>query len=264
MARIMSFIMTVFILVPVLAPALGQAILLLAGWRAIFGSFLILAVIIMVWLGVRQPETLQRNKRRPFTMQAVLAAFREVLKTRISMAYAMVAGCIMGAFFGYLNVCQQIFQVQYGLGVQFPLYFAILALAVGFAALLNSALVMRFGMHALAIRALLLMMVLSWLFVFLVWQGSGHPALWLFVAICFAVFFCLGVLFGNVNAIAMEPLGHVAGTAAAVIGSISTLVAVTLGYFIGSEYNGTLYPMSLGFACLSSVSVLLVFSVKRE
>jgi DHA1 family bicyclomycin/chloramphenicol resistance-like MFS transporter len=257
MARVMSFIMTVFILVPIFAPALGQAILIFAGWRSIFGAFVVLALSILVWLSLRQAETLAKDQRRPFTLRNVKAALLEVMKSRMAMIYMLVAGCISGAFLSYLNTSQQIFQVQYGLGTQFPIYFGVLAVAVGIASLLNSRLVMRFGMHALANRALLLMMALSWLFLAIVWFYEGRPPLWLFMANCLALFFCIGILFGNLNSIAMEPLGHVAGTAASVIGTTTTLLAVVLGYFIGQAYNGTLYPMAFGFVSLITVSVLL-------
>ena len=257
MARVMSFIMTVFILVPIFAPALGQAILLLAGWRAIFGVFIVLALATLVWLSLRQPETLPKDQRRHFTLKNITAAFHEVLMSRLAMVYTLVAGCVSGAFLSYLNTSQQIFQVQYDQGKLFPLYFGILAFSVGFAALLNSALVMRYGMHALVHRALLLMMAFSWLFLAIVWACAGHPPLWLFMAICLALFFCIGILFGNLNSIAMEPLGHVAGTAAAVIGSITTLLAVVLSYLVGQAYNGTLFPLALAFVSLITVSVLL-------
>ena len=257
MARVMSFIMTVFILVPIFAPALGQAILLLAGWRAIFGVFIVLALATLVWLSLRQPETLPKDQRRHFTLKNITAAFHEVLMSRLAMVYTLVAGCVSGAFLSYLNTSQQIFQVQYDKGKLFPLYFGILAVSVGFAALLNSALVMRYGMHALVHRALLLMMAFSWLFLAIVWAYAGHPPLWLFMAICLALFFCIGILFGNLNSIAMEPLGHVAGTAAAVIGSITTLLAVVLSYLVGQAYNGTLFPLALAFVSLITVSALL-------
>ena len=262
MARVMSFIMTIFILVPIFAPALGQGILLLAGWRAIFGSFVLLAIMTMVWLGLRQPETLARENRKPFTLFNIKAAFRDVIGSRITVVYMLVAGCVSGAFLGYLNSSQQIFQVQYQLGTQFPLYFAVLAIAVGFAALLNSQMVMRFGMHALANHALLWMMFISWLFLSLVWFHGGHPPLWLFMSIYLALFFCIGVLFGNLNSIAMEPMGHVAGTAAAVIGSFTTLLAVILSYLIGKAFDGSLWPLALGFVSLSTVSVLLTRMVE--
>ena len=263
MARVMSFIMTVFILVPIFAPALGQAILLLAGWRAIFGVFVVLALATLVWLSLRQPETLPKDQRRHFTLKNITAAFHEVLMSRLAMVYTLVAGCVSGAFLSYLNTSQQIFQVQYDQGKLFPLYFGILAVSVGFAALLNSALVMRYGMHALVHRALLLMMAFSWLFLAIVWAYAGHPPLWLFMAICLALFFCIGILFGNLNSIAMEPLGHVAGTAAAVIGSITTLLAVVLSYLVGQAYDGTLFPLALAFVSLISVSALLTKMSKK-
>lgn len=257
MARVMSFIMTVFILVPILAPALGQAILLFAGWRTIFGAFVVLAVMTMAWLAVRQPETLLPEQRKAFTLRNISAGFGEVLKSRVAIIYTLVASCVSGAFFGYLNSCQQIFQVQYGLGKQFPVYFAVLALAVGVASLLNSAMVMRFGMHKLANRSLQAMMALSWVFLLIAWSSGGHPPLWLMMLICVALFFCIGILFGNLNSIAMEPLGHVAGTAAAAIGTFTTLVAIALGFMIGQVYDGSLLPMAVGFVSLTTFSVFL-------
>jgi DHA1 family bicyclomycin/chloramphenicol resistance-like MFS transporter len=257
MARVMSFIMTVFILVPIFAPALGQGILFFAGWRTIFGSFVLLAVMTMLWLGLRQTETLPKEQRKPFTLRNIKAGYREVLLSRVSVVYTLVAGCVSGAFLGYLNSSQQIFQVQYELGTQFPLYFAVLAIAVGCASLLNSQLVMRFGMHALANRALWMMLLLSCLFLLLVWLTDGHPPLWLFMVVCLALFFCVGVLFGNLNSIAMEPLGHVAGTGAAAVGSFSTVMAVVLSFLIGRAYDGSLFPMAIGFVGLTLIAVLL-------
>jgi len=113
-------------------------------------------------------------------------------------------------------------------------------------------------------RALLLMMALSWLFLAIVWAYAGHPPLWLFMAICFALFFCIGILFGNLNSIAMEPLGHVAGTAAAVIGSITTLLAVVLSYLVGQAYDGTLFPLALAFVSLITVCVIILRLVEVE
>jgi DHA1 family bicyclomycin/chloramphenicol resistance-like MFS transporter len=130
-------------------------------------------------------------------------------------------------------------------------------LAVGLAAILNGQLVMRLGMHALANRALHLLALLSWIFLAIAWRFDGHPPLWLFMSIGCAMFFCIGVLFGNLNSIAMEPLGHVAGTAASVIGSATTLLAVVLGYIIGQAYDGSLLPIALGFVSLNTLSVLL-------
>jgi len=264
MAQVMSFIMTVFILVPIFAPAIGQLIVFAAGWRAIFAGLIILAIMTIAWLGIRQPETLPKPLRMPFSLRKLKGAFRDVLANRVAMVAMLIAGCVSGSFLGYLNLSQQIFQQQYALGVQFPLYFAIMAIAVGCASLLNSGLVMRFGMHRLSDLALTSMMALSWLLLLVVWLYAGHPPLWLFVATCLALFFAIGLLFGNLNSIAMEPLGHVAGTAAAVIGAISTLIAVVLGFLIGRAYDGSLYSLAFGFALLSLVSKLLIGTVKSS
>ena len=263
MARVMSFIMTVFILVPIFAPALGQGVLLLAGWRTIFGIFIALAVAVAIWLALRQPETLSPENRKPFTLFNVYSAFGEVLKNRIAVVYTLVTGFVSGAFLTYLNTSQQMFQEQYGLGKQFPIYFGLLAVSVGCASLLNSTLVMRFGMHRLANVALRGMMILSWLFLLIGWANNGHPELWLFMILCFALFFFIGVLFGNLNSIAMEPLGHVAGTGAAAVGSFSTVMAVALSFLIGRAYDGSLFPMAIGFVCLTMISVLLIVMVNR-
>lgn len=261
MARVMSFIMTVFILVPIFAPALGQGILFLADWRAIYGVLMVLAIVTLFWLALRQPETLAVHQRRPFTLTGVRSALYDVLHSRISVVYMLITGGVFGTFLGYLNSSQQIFQVQYGLGTRFPLYFGILAVAVGVASLLNSQMVMRFGMHVLARRALFMSMLVSWLFLLLAWFFAGHPPLWLFMSVYLVLFFFIGVLFGNLNAIIMEPLGHVAGTAASVVGSTTTVIAVILGYLIGQAYDGTLMPMALGFGILSAIGVLLARTV---
>lgn len=257
MARVMSFIMTIFILVPILAPALGQGILLFAGWRVIFAVFIGFSVVILAWLVLRQPETLPPEYRRPFTLVSIGRGLLEVIGNGAAMAYTLVAGAVFGAFMGYLNSCQQIFQVQYGLGKLFPLYFGGLALFVGVAAVVNGQLVMRFGMHRLTRRALYSVTVLSWTLLALGGLFAGHPPLPAFMAVFVGWFFCMGIVFGNINAMAMEPLGHVAGSAAAVIGTASTLLAVGLGYLVGGAYDGTLLPMAFGFALLTSIASAL-------
>jgi len=259
MARIMSFIMTVFILVPILAPAVGQGILLVTGsWRAIFVFILLFSVAVQAWLTLRQPETLPLAMRRPFTLISVRAAFLEVLRNRPAMGFTLVGGCTFGAFMGYLNTSQPIFGTQYELGARFPLVFAGLALSAGLAAMLNGQLVMRYGMHRLTFTALHVIMILSWGLLLLGLATGGHPPLWAFLAPLVAWFFCIGFIFGNINAMAMESLGHVAGSAAAVIGTLTTLLAVAFGFLTGHAYNGTVLPLVTGFAALTTVSVVLV------
>ena len=265
MARVMSFIMTVFILVPILAPAVGQGILLLSNdWRAIFVFIALFSIAVQTWLALRQPETLPPAFRRPFTLVSVRAAFLEVLRNAPAMVYTLVAGCSFGAFMGYLNTCQPIFGEQYGLGPLFPLVFAGLALSAGLAAMLNGHLVLRFGMHRLTFGALNLIMVLSWLMLAISLVTDGQPPLWLFLTPLVAWFFCIGFIFGNINAMAMESLGHVAGSAAAIIGTLTTLLAVGLGYLTGRAYDGTVLSLVTGFAVLTTVSVALTRVVARH
>lgn len=263
MARVMSFIMTIFILVPILAPALGQLILLVTGWRAIFAFFIGFSLLVAGWLHLRQPETLPAPYRRPFTLVGIRAGFLEVLRTAPAMVYTLVAGCVFGAFMGYLNTCQAVFQLQYGLGGLFPLFFGGLAFAAGLAAVINGNLVMRFGMHVLAHRALAAVAGLSWVLLAVTALAGGQPPLWQFMAIGLAWFFFIGVVFGNINAMAMEPLGHVAGSAAAVIGTSTTLIAVALGYVVGKAYDGTLYAVAAGFAVLTTLALALVIGLLR-
>ena len=262
MARVMSFIMTIFILVPILAPALGQGILLIAGWRTIFAVFIGFSIAVQLWIGLRQPETLAPEHRRPFTMVSIGTGLLEVVRCRAAMAYTLVAGGVFGAFMGYLNSCQQVFQLQYGLGKLFPLLFGGMAFSTGIAAVVNGQLVLRFGMHRLSRRALYAVTLLSWLLLAISWAYGGHPPLWIFLAIGVGWFFCIGIVFGNINSMAMEPLGHVAGSAAAVIGTSTTFMAVGLGYLIGGAYDGTLLPMTVGFAVLTAVSSLLTAIVE--
>ena len=255
MAQVMSFIMTVFILVPVIAPSFGQAVLLVAGWRAIFVSFLLMALITGIWFALRQPETLPHERRMPFSLRRIGAAVNEVLHTRIALGYTIAAGLLSGAFLGYLNSAQQIFQIQYGLGTRFPIYFAVLSLAFGAASLLNSRLVMRYGMRTMSNLAAQTLTGIGLLFFVFAWTMSGNPELWMLMLYFLATFFCVGILFGNLNSLAMEPLGHIAGVGAAVVASLSLILATALGIFIGQAYDGTILPLVAGFTILGLLGV---------
>jgi DHA1 family bicyclomycin/chloramphenicol resistance-like MFS transporter len=258
MARVMSFVMTIFILVPVIAPTLGQAILMVANWRAIFAVLAVMAVMLFGWFALRQPETLLPAHRMPFSLQRILLVSREVCTNRIAFGYTLVAGLVSGAFLGFLSSAAQIFQQQYDLGSWFPIYFAVLASAAGVASLMNANLVMRFGMRALIGRAMLSLAVTSVGFLGFAFLYAGSPPLWSTMAYLLAIFFAIGILFGNLNSLAMEPLGHVAGIGSALVGSISTLISVPLGILIGHSYNGTILPLIGGFAVLGALSLLVM------
>ncbi|MDP7236481.1 MAG: multidrug effflux MFS transporter [Candidatus Latescibacteria bacterium] len=250
MAQVMSSAMSIFILVPVIAPALGQGLLLIAHWRAIFVAFLALALIILTWFTVRQPETLARENRRAFSLRQNMRAVREICSTRVSFGYTIAVGLISGGFLAYLTSSQQIFQDQYGVGTRFPLYFATLALALGGASFANSRLVMRYGMRVLSRVALYLLSILSIIFFTISWFLAGDPPLWGLMTYFMLLFFCIGLLFGNLNALAMEPLGHIAGIGASVVGALSSLLSVPIGILIGQSFNGTILPLVGGYGLL--------------
>lgn len=263
MARIMSMVMAVFILVPALAPAVGQAILLVAHWRAIFGVLLGLALVALVWFAFRQPETLTAGHRAPFSLLRIGRAIYETCTHRTAFGYTIAAGLIFGAFIGFLNSSQQIFQEQYGLGKLFPLYFAVLALSIGSASWVNSRLVMRLGMRRLSGLALTGLSGLSLTFFVIAWAAAGDPPLWALMAYLVAAFFCVGILFGNFNALAMDPLGHIAGVAASVIGSLTSFISLALGTAVGQAYDGTVLPLVGGFAALGLASIAVMRWAER-
>ncbi len=255
MARIMSLIMMTFIIVPAVAPAIGQGILMAAHWRMIFVFFLALGVIAMVWFGLRQEETLRPEARRPLSLRHLASGVRETLSNRHAFGYAVAGGLVFGPFIGYLTSAQQILQKQFGLGELFPAYFAVLALAVGAASYFNARLVMRLGMRHLSRRAAQTLAVFSAAYFGVAFVFAGAPPLWTMMAWGCVAFFCIGILFANFNAMAMEPLGHIAGVGAAVIGSVMMFISLIFGTSIGQSYDGTVLPLVGGFAALSAAAL---------
>ena len=222
------------------------------------------AVAVSFWFTLRQPETLPLDRRIPFSPARVVSGFREVLTTRTALGYAITAGLVFDGFIGYLSTAQQVFQVQYGLGKLFPVYFALLSIALGAASLVNSRLVMRYGMKPLSRWALTVMGLLSMGFFVVSYLVAGHPPLWALVAYLLVVFFCEGILYGNMNALAMEPLGHIAGVGAAVIGALSLLISLAGGTLIGQAYNGTILPLVAGFGALAIAALALMRWTESE
>ena len=248
MARLMSFTMAVFILVPTVAPALGQGILWLGGWRAIFTTFFAIAAVAFAWFALRQPETLPGARRRPFSPRVIGQGVLEVLRIRAALGYTLATGFVFAPFVAYLSSAQQIFQEAYGTGALFPVWFGVLALAIGCASLVNGRLVMKHGMRRIARAAtvsITLVSVVAWT---LTLAFEGLPPFWLFMAYLLVIFLCMGLLFGNLNALAMEPLGHIAGVGAAVVASLSTFISVPLGALVGQSFDGTMYAQIGAFA----------------
>lgn len=264
MAKILSLVMALFLLVPTVAPAIGQVILLFASWRWIFGLLLSVALIGWLWLTFRQPETLNPAFRRPLSIGTILRGVVETFRIRATTGYALAAGLILGAFLGFLNTVAQMLQGQYGLGALMPVYFGALALTQGGASLVNSRLVMRFGMRLLTRVAIIGVILCSTVFFLAASTMGGHPPFWSLMLYLLLIFFFVGLLFGNLNALAMEPLGHMAGIGASAIGTVTTLMAVSLGGSIGLLYNNTVLPLTGGFAVLGAFSLLAMLWAGRQ
>lgn len=256
MARIMSFIFMVFILIPTIAPAMGQAILNFVHWRAIFIMLLIFSTILFFWFMFRQTETLAKDKRTAFSFAHLADGIRQVVRNPHSLGYTIASGFIFSAFLGYLNSSQQIFQEQYGLGNLFPLFFAIISLSIGLASAVNAKLVMRFGMVNMSKGATYTIFITSFIFFGYSMLWNGHPPLWQFMIYLVITLFSNGILIGNMNSLAMEPLGKIAGIGAAFVGSLSMVVALPLGILIGNCYNGTVYPLIAGYGVFGGLFTL--------
>ncbi|CAA6829709.1 MAG: MFS family multidrug efflux protein, similarity to bicyclomycin resistance protein Bcr, partial [uncultured Aureispira sp.] len=247
MAKVMSFVMMIFVLVPTVAPGVGQLILLLANWKAIFIFIMGMALLILLWFGNRMHETLGETDRIPFSFQRIKKSLLEIFSNKIAVGYTITAGLVSSAFIGFLNSAQQIFQDQYNLGDKFPIYFGILAISIGFASFFNSRMVMRYGSQVMVKTAISALVLIALLFAMLVPNLGTTMPLWLTMVYLISTLFCIGILFGNLNSMAMEPLGHIAGIGSAMVGSISTFVAVAIGTVIGLRYDGTILPIIYGF-----------------
>ena len=258
MARVMSLVMSLFILIPIVAPAIGQGIMLFTGWRAIFGFFLILALIVLVWFATRQPETLLPENRIPFSAERIIAAFREVLTNRVALGFTLASGLVSGAFLGYLNSAQPVFQEQYQLGERFPLVFAAISIASGISFFLNARFVLRYGMRRLTHGANTSLTIISIAYFVYAVLMQGSPPLWTFIIYFMANFFAVSILFGNLNSMAMEPLGHIAGVGSAVVGSLASFISIPIGAWIGRAFDGTVLPLIGGFAVMCFVSIFVM------
>lgn len=260
MARIFSFIMTIFILIPMVAPAMGQLIVAVSGWRAIFLVFLLIAFIATGWIMVRQPETLPETRRIPIDPPRLLRNSFRILAHPAVFLHGFTAGLVFGIFLVYMSTSQAIFQGMYGKGESFPLYFAMLASGFGLAALMNSRLVGKYGMFRLCRWGLIGLTGLGLLSLILV--PGGVPAFPYFMSGCYVMMLCVGVLFANLSAMAMQPLGRVAGLGASLVSAMSSIMAVLIAVPVGRFYDNTLRPLTL-VIIISGVLSLVLLHVAR-
>jgi MFS transporter, DHA1 family, multidrug resistance protein len=256
MAEVMSLVFTVFMIVPVIAPNAGQIILLYADWHAIFIFMAVIAAAVSLWAWLRLPETLAVEKRRPFTLTSVAQGFKLVMTNRLSLWYTLATSIIFGALFGFINSSQQVYVGIYKLGVWFPVMFAAVAGLMAVSSFMNSKLVMRLGMRRLSHGALIGFTAVSGLMTAFALFGPVPFPLFLGLFAIVMVFF--GAIGSNFNAIGMEPLGALAGTASSVQGFFQTVGGALVGAGIGQAFDGTVLPLSLGFFAVGALAFVCV------
>ena len=263
MASVVSLAMMVFIAVPVIAPSFGQAVMLLTQWRGIFIALMLYGVLALVWSAMRMPETLPVSERRSLAVRDVLDAFRQTITNRQTIGYALAAGGVQGSLFAFVFSSQQIFTDIYKLGHYFPLAFAAIAVGVAIAGFLNARFVGRLGMRVISHGALLGFVAIAG--TMLLTAKMQMLPLAPFMALAALMMFAFGLTFANFTALAMEPQGHIAGTASSLYGSITTLLGIGIGIVIGQDYDGTLLPFATGFflCMLASLAVVLVVEKGR-
>lgn len=267
MARVMSLVMTVFMLVPAVAPLMGQAVINLAGWQMIFLVYIGFSAVLMLWMGLRQPETLPIVARRPLTVASLISATRELFTHRIVVVSIVAQTLTLAALFASLSSLQSIFAQRFDRADSFAAWFAFIALASASGSILNARLVMRRGMREVvtgtymgmvALSAILLMLIVTGLMP----QVLAFPAMLLWITALFAM---LGLCMGNLNALAMEPVGHIAGLAASVISAISTVGSVVLAVPVGQAFDGTEVPLMTGaLVFIGAALAVMLFGVAQD
>lgn len=263
MAKILSFVVMIFILVPVVAPSLGQVLMVYFSWKSIFIFTLGFGVLVMLWFWLRQRETLKEKYRIPYRLKIFKTGTIEFFKIRSAVIYTILSGLITGSFMVYLSTSQQIFEKQYGLAEEFPLIFASLAISVGLATFFNSQLVVKYGMRRIVHTAMLSFVGISLVFLML-YNSQTNPPIEVLVGFFALQFFTIGFLFGNLRALAMEPMGHIAGVGSALNGFISTVMAVPIANFIGGFVIDSVMPLFTGFVVCGTISLLLFYGNSRS
>ncbi|MBC7767325.1 MAG: multidrug effflux MFS transporter [Phycisphaerales bacterium] len=261
MAQIMSMAMTVFMIVPIVAPGLGQLILFVAPWRWIFGALLIYALVVLAWAMIRLPETLRPEYRAPFNSRAIVANYLAVLRERQTIGYMIATTFVTGCLFGYITSSEQIFVDYYGLGPAFPIAFGSIAIAISCGTFLNSRLVVRYGMRRLS-HLMLLTFTLSAAIVAAL-AAMGLATFWVFTSLLALTFAMFGLIASNFNALAMEPVGRVAGSASALYGAVTATGGALAGGLIARAFDGTPAPFAIGLALSGLAAFLAVVWTER-
>ena len=261
MAEIMSLVMTVFMVMPVIAPSIGQGVMMFGEWHLIFAFMAGIAALILGWMIMRLPETLHPEYRRPFTLVSVATGFKVVLSNRLSLFYTLAMSAILGALFGFINSAQQVYVGIYGLGVWFPIAFAAVAGLMSIASFMNARLVMGYGMRRVGHTALIGFTVAS--LINAIWAFIGPVPFPVFISLFAVAMIFFGMIGSNFGAIAMEPLGALAGTASSVQGFAQTAIGALSGALIGQAFDGTVFPLTAGFATVGLLALGCVMIAEK-
>lgn len=261
MAEVMSLTFMVFMAIPIIAPGIGQVILLVGEWHYIFIFMGLLAAAFWIWSFIRLPETLPVSQRRPLSFGAVVDGFRIVFSNRVAISYGLAGTFLFGALFGFISSAQQIYVDIFGLGVYFPVAFAAVAALMAVSSFTNSRIVRRFGMRRMSHGAMLVFTLVSG--IWLAFALSGFLPLWLFFPLLAIIMFCFGWAASNMNSLSMEPLGAVAGTAAAVFGFIQTVGGALIGSYTGQHFDGTTVPAATGYFLMGVLGLICILVAEK-
>lgn len=261
MARVMSLTSMVFMAAPIMAPSLGQLVRVLASWPWLFGLLAALALVLMLWSLLRLPETLHPEDRLPIRLERIVGSFATAARNRTSLCYILAQTFLFGGILGFITSAQQVFADALHKIEQFPLVFAICGCFVAGASLLNAQLVLRLGMRRLSHAALLAYIAIP--AVHLVIAGSRHETLVIFTTLQALTMFCFGLTSGNFGAMAMEPMGHIAGVAASFQGFVSMVGASLIGFAIGQAFNGTVLPLQAGYLLCGLCALAAVLTAEH-
>ena len=257
MAEVMSLIMMVFMVIPIIAPTIGQSILFVGEWHLIFLFLALFSACMFVWVLGRLPESLKPADRRAFNVSSILAGFKIVLSNRTATLYILATTSVQACMFGYISSAQQVYIDVFAIGPLFPIAFAGIGVVMSVSALANSRMVGRFGMRRLSQSALIgfTLTMGIWLAVDLLYNGI--MPFWMFYGFFAIGWFQFGWLGANFNTLAMEPLGHIAGLGSSILGFTSTAGSALLGSLIGLNFNGTTTPLIIGFFCFAIVTLII-------
>lgn len=263
MAKILSIVVMIFILVPVIAPTFGQFLMQHYHWKSIFIFNLGFGILVMLWFWLRQPETLKNKYRIPYRLTIFKTGTIAFFKIKKAIVYTLLSGLITGSFMVYLSTSQRIFEKQYNLKEEFPLIFASIAIAVGLSTFMNSQLVVKFGMRRIVNIAMLSFVFVAFVYV-LIFNSGINPNVEILIGFFALQFFTVGFIFGNLRALAMEPMGHIAGIGSALNGFISTVMAVPIADYIGKFVIDSVTPLFMGFLVCGLIALVLFYAISDK